>query len=367
MTGAQLGLDFDAPRLVRVTPARLGTWDDCPRRYRLTYLDRPAPVRSGARGGEHAWARSSTSRCGRSSRCRPQRRTPRGGGRAGRPALVERGLPGRRAGRTTTGTGRGAGLPTTREGAAEVDAVGLEQWVSVAVGGIVAEGRVDRIDRRGDELVVVDYKTGRAPTPEDARGSPGARPLRRWAPSARCGGAASRWSCTTCRAARSRRGGTTAPRWQSTSPRRSVPRPQLAAAADDLEAGADPEARFPARPRLAAAPATCGGTAPRAGPRHRRASRGRSWSRERAREQQSDPASSASPWGAARPVRRAGGGAGRARRGAGVAWVVALRAGSPGPGAGTLPCTPLRRRPDGRTGVRRPHPRPAGGGGRGWA
>jgi len=49
MTGAQLGLDFEAPRLVRVTPARLGTWDDCPRRYRLTYLDRPAPVRSGAR------------------------------------------------------------------------------------------------------------------------------------------------------------------------------------------------------------------------------------------------------------------------------------------------------------------------------
>ena len=54
-------------------------------------------------------------------------------------------------------------------GAAEVDAVGLEQWVSVAVGGIVAEGRVDRIDRRGDELIVVDYKTGRTPTADDAR------------------------------------------------------------------------------------------------------------------------------------------------------------------------------------------------------
>jgi hypothetical protein len=52
--GTQLGLDaLDpafAPRpLLRVTPARLASWADCPRRYRLTYVDRPAPPRSGAR------------------------------------------------------------------------------------------------------------------------------------------------------------------------------------------------------------------------------------------------------------------------------------------------------------------------------
>src|SRR5437879_7542245 len=29
------------PKLVRVTPARLAAWVDCPRRYRMTYLDRP--------------------------------------------------------------------------------------------------------------------------------------------------------------------------------------------------------------------------------------------------------------------------------------------------------------------------------------
>jgi RecB family exonuclease len=50
--------------------------------------------------------------------------------------------------------------------------VGLERWVSTPAGSIVAEGRVDRIDQRGDELVVVDYKTGRRTlTDEDARSS----------------------------------------------------------------------------------------------------------------------------------------------------------------------------------------------------
>jgi RecB family exonuclease len=54
----------------------------------------------------------------------------------------------------------------------DVGPVGLEQWVSVSTDRILAEGRVDRIDRRGAELVVVDYKTGRrAPTVEDARSS----------------------------------------------------------------------------------------------------------------------------------------------------------------------------------------------------
>jgi len=53
-SGTQLGLDaldpaFAPPPLLRVTPARLASWADCPRRYRLTYVDRPAPPRSGAR------------------------------------------------------------------------------------------------------------------------------------------------------------------------------------------------------------------------------------------------------------------------------------------------------------------------------
>jgi putative RecB family exonuclease len=53
-----------------------------------------------------------------------------------------------------------------------MEPIGVERWVSAPVGTIIAEGRVDRIDVRDGELVIVDYKTGRhALTTDDARGS----------------------------------------------------------------------------------------------------------------------------------------------------------------------------------------------------
>src|SRR6516162_10523892 len=39
----QLGFDGMPRRLYACTPTRLSTWLDCPRRYRMTYLDRPPP------------------------------------------------------------------------------------------------------------------------------------------------------------------------------------------------------------------------------------------------------------------------------------------------------------------------------------
>ena len=39
----QLGLEGMPQRLYPCTPSRLNTWLECPRRYRMTYLDRPAP------------------------------------------------------------------------------------------------------------------------------------------------------------------------------------------------------------------------------------------------------------------------------------------------------------------------------------
>src|ERR1700709_2679568 len=48
MSGQLTLQDMPSP-LIKVTPARLGTWDDCRRRYRMTYLDRPSPPRGGAR------------------------------------------------------------------------------------------------------------------------------------------------------------------------------------------------------------------------------------------------------------------------------------------------------------------------------
>lgn len=168
--GAQLGLVFDTPRLVKVTPSKLATWIDCPRRYRLTYLDRPAPGRGGARAAStlgavvHLALRAVFD-------LPAARRTPEAGA-----ALVDRYW-------TSEGFRDDEQAGRYRDRARtwvadyveavdeETDVVGLEQWVSVATERIVAEGRVDRIDRRGDELVVVDYKTGHTPSVDEARDS----------------------------------------------------------------------------------------------------------------------------------------------------------------------------------------------------
>jgi putative RecB family exonuclease len=43
MAAEQLGFEGMPKRLYPCTPSRLNTWLDCPRRYRMTYLDRPKP------------------------------------------------------------------------------------------------------------------------------------------------------------------------------------------------------------------------------------------------------------------------------------------------------------------------------------
>ncbi|EID53580.1 RecB family exonuclease [Saccharomonospora xinjiangensis] len=175
----QLGFDFGVePRpLIKVTPARLSIYDDCPRRYRMTYLDRPAPMRTGP------WAHNTL-------------------GAVVHNAMRELfGLPSgertpERAAKLVSRHWRGAGFADAvqvaryaeaarrwvadyvEEHGADADVVGLERWVSATVGSdpaspsLIVEGRADRIDRRDAELVVVDYKTGRrAPEDSDARRS----------------------------------------------------------------------------------------------------------------------------------------------------------------------------------------------------
>lgn len=173
--GGQLGLDeldpeFAPPPLLRVTPARLAAWTDCPRRYRLAYLDRPAPARGGPRAPHTLGAVVHLAL--RALFALPaDRRTP--GAAAG---LVDRNW-------ADDGFRDAAQAADHRERArswvgdyaaehGHTEPVALERRVSAATGRIVAEGRADRIDARDGELVVVDYKTGRrVPDPRDARDS----------------------------------------------------------------------------------------------------------------------------------------------------------------------------------------------------
>jgi RecB family exonuclease len=198
--GTQLGLDaldpaFASRPLVRVTPARLGTWADCPRRYRLTYVDRPAPPRSGARAAStlgavvHLALRAfydlpEPGRTADAAAALVDRNWNAEGFRDADQAAEYRLRAREWVADYVAGPGAGA------------TPVGLERWVSVSTPRIIAEGRVDRVDRRpgadgtasdgaasdgaasdgaasdgGDALVVVDYKTGRVPAADEARGS----------------------------------------------------------------------------------------------------------------------------------------------------------------------------------------------------
>jgi RecB family exonuclease len=167
----QLGLEGMPTRLFSCTPSRLTTWLDCPRRYRMTYLDRP-PLPRGP-----AWAHNTVGAVAHLALARwwdlpEDRRT----GPAAR-GLLDRAW-------QTDGFENDAqahrwkgfagdmveGYAATLEPAQEP--VGVERTVAFKTEALAVSGRVDRVDRRGDELVVVDYKTGRsALTEDDARGS----------------------------------------------------------------------------------------------------------------------------------------------------------------------------------------------------
>lgn len=167
----QLGFEDMPTRLFACTPSRLTTWQDCPRRYRMTYLDRPTPPKGPP------WAHNTVGAAVHLALARfwdlpLDRRTP-----SAARGLLERGW--KPDGfRDADQAARWRGLAGDMvEGCAQAldpadEPVGVERTVATKTASLAVSGRVDRIDRRGEELVVVDYKTGRSVlTTDDARGS----------------------------------------------------------------------------------------------------------------------------------------------------------------------------------------------------
>ncbi|SFB51477.1 PD-(D/E)XK nuclease superfamily protein [Amycolatopsis marina] len=167
---SQLGFDFGVQqrKLSRVTPARLSTFVDCPRRYRMTYLDRPAPRRTGA------WANSTLGAVVHNALralflLPAAKRTP-----ARAAALVsehwkDAGFLDAQQAAHYRERAKGWVAEYVEHQDVSIEPVGLERWVSARAGSdgsasatMIVEGRVDRIDERGGELVIVDYKTGGA-------------------------------------------------------------------------------------------------------------------------------------------------------------------------------------------------------------
>jgi RecB family exonuclease len=172
MTDVQGELDVEVPqRLFTCTPSRLASWLDCPRRYKFTYVDRPMPPKGPP------WAHNTVGAAVHLAlaswwQLPESGRTPAAAGRLVR----QRWKP--------LGFRDDAQAAAWRERAADMverytvdldptdEPLGVERTVALKTDRLAVSGRIDRLDRRGEELVVVDYKTGRhVLSTDDARGS----------------------------------------------------------------------------------------------------------------------------------------------------------------------------------------------------
>ncbi len=178
----QLGLEGMPRRLYSCTPSRLNMWLTCPRRYRMTYLDRPAPPKGPP------WAHNSLGASVHNAlagwwRLPLERRTPAEAGRLVDQGWLEDGY--RDAEQSAAWRQRARSMVESyvEQLDPQAEPVGVERVVSMRTDTMAVSGRVDRIDLReaevgsgdgeaGEHAVVVDYKTGRrAPASDEARTS----------------------------------------------------------------------------------------------------------------------------------------------------------------------------------------------------
>jgi putative RecB family exonuclease len=214
----QLGFEGMPERLFVCTPSKLTAYEDCPRRYRFAYLDRPAPPKGPP------WAHNSLG--------------------ASVHTALRNWFVFRRA------LGWLESYVETLD--PEAEPLGVERVVGARTAVLALNGRADRIDSRtgpeGPEAVIVDYKTGRAGVgTDDARGS---RALALYAY------AAARVFRRPCRRVELHHlptGAVAGHEHTGESIARQVSRAEqtakdIVAAERAVAAGADPEREFPTRP-----------------------------------------------------------------------------------------------------------------------
>jgi RecB family exonuclease len=175
----QLGFEGMPRRLYPCTPTRLSTWLDCPRRYRMSYLDRPAPPKGAPWAHNSQGAAVHNALAGWWRLPLAMRTVAAAGALVGRgwidEGFADQAQSARYRDRATAMVeGYVAGLDPADE------PIGVERTVATRTDKIAVSGRIDRLDTRpaegtqgaGTELVVVDYKTGRhLLSVDDARSS----------------------------------------------------------------------------------------------------------------------------------------------------------------------------------------------------
>ena len=172
LTSPQLEMPGMPRRLFSATPSKLASFADCPRRYRYAYVDRPTPAKGPA--WAHNTVGAAVHAALRSWWDLPvEKRTTAAARQLLYAAWSQNAF--RDAEQAERWRARAAGWLTDYVPTLDPtdEPVGNERTVGATTERLALSGRVDRIDQRGDELVVVDYKTGRTPsTDDDARGSP---------------------------------------------------------------------------------------------------------------------------------------------------------------------------------------------------
>ena len=153
-------------RLFRASPSRLLAWLDCPRRYRLQYLDRPAPPARPQRA--HTSFGVAVHNALRDWWDLPVgARTPAAGAELVCSSWIDVGF----RDETQSQQWRERAQQQVVEYLSFLDPgrqpPGFERTVSIKTAGRTLQGRIDRLDERGDQLVVVDYKTSRTPSTDD--------------------------------------------------------------------------------------------------------------------------------------------------------------------------------------------------------
>lgn len=234
-------------RLFSCTPSRLAAFD-CPRRYRFAYLDKPAPARGAP------WAHNTVGATAHLALHQwwllpRSQRTPDEGA-----ALVERNWQSvgfrdeQQSFDACVRTAEWVRGYLAEEADPRDEPVGVERTVATRTDRLAISGRVDRIDDRDGELVVVDYKTGRRElTDDDARGS---QALALYVLGAR---RTLRRPCSRVELHHLPTGKVAAFDHTDASLQRHVERAEqtaadIVAATDTLASGADPDDVFPPRP-----------------------------------------------------------------------------------------------------------------------
>ena len=165
----QLGFEGMPRRLYSCTPTRLTTWLDCPRRYRMTYLDRPPPPKGPPWAHNSVGASVHNALAGWWRLPRSQRTVAAAGD------LLDRGwLTDGFADDAQLAAQRRRWRPLVESYVARLDPdnepLGVERTVATRTDLIAVSGRIDRLD---DRLPVPAARTG----PDDAElGAAGSGP-----------------------------------------------------------------------------------------------------------------------------------------------------------------------------------------------